>query len=474
MPMDEPLPSLGSVDWYDWATEIHGDVDDGFARVPMVDPDPPVEGDLRWNPDLDPPATGTASDVYAASKAQLVAGTNVTVVPNDGLETITINSSAPGATGSDPHTWLVATESPYNLSTGGTAAANTTALQACINAAIGAGVNVFIPKGEYWVNDSCLTPTLGSSAVGLEICGEGKYRSVLRLANAGSTSYYYNNVSNGYTSMFMTFKDLAFHGDTSGGADHIVNANLNGFRLYGPIDQNIRFVRCRFQSLNGVFFAAGTNNASEIGFTDCKIAHIHDYVVKLENNQALNINFMNTDIEIIWGDVIQSNGTGGGAINFTMGSIIIQSHDDGASVYQGCLVKCNAAISSVVTFMGCRIELRSDTRLGVPGDVTLLDGTGGLVNLNFISSTTYITPVSGAFETVRVGTDQIVCFDKCTFEHNGSYMTYDVQGTGWLVFDTCAVRTTLQSEITVGASATAKAINCRGRYAQATAIDFSL
>jgi len=473
MPMDEPLPSLGSVDWYDWATEIHGDVDDGFARVPMVDPDPPVEGDLRWNPDLDPPATGTASDVYAASKAQLVAGTNVTVVPNDGLETITINSSAPGATGSDPHTWLVATESPYNLSTGGTAAANTTALQACINAAIGAGVNVFIPAGTYAVADSCLTPTLGSAALGLEVWGEGKSRTKLVLEGA-TTSYFYNNQTSGTTSMFMTFKDIGFYGKLVGTQKHELDTNLNGFRLYGPIDQHIRFVRCYFQSLNGVFFGAGTNNASEIGFTDCKITHIHDYVIKLENLQSLNINFMNTDVEIIWGDVIQANGTGGGAINFTMGSIIIQSHDDGTNVYQGCLVKANAYISGCVTFMGCRIELRSDTRLAVPGDVTLLDGTGGAVHLNFISSTTFITPTSGAFETVRAGSDQFVGFDKCTFEHNGSHMTYDVQGTGWLVFDQCALRTTIQSEITVGASATAKAINCRGRYAQATAIDFSL
>lgn len=359
----------------------------------------------------------------------------------------------------------------YGLSTGGTAAANTTALRNCINAAVSGSVNVFIPAGTYAVADSCLTPTLGSAALGLEVWGEGKSRTKLVLEGA-STSYFYNNVSNGTTSMFMTFKDLGFYGKTTGPARHEVDTNLNGFRLYGPIDQHFRFVRCYFQSLNGVWTSVGGNNASEIGFTDCKITHVHDYVVLLENNQALNINFMNTDVEIIWGDVVRCSGTGGGAINFTMGSIIIQSHDDGTNVYQGCLVRANAYISGCVTFMGCRIEIRSDTRLGVPGDVTLLDGTGGMVQLNFISSTTFITPTSGAFETVRVKSDQFVGFDKCTFEHNTSYMTYDVQGTGWLVFDQCALRTTIQSEITVGASATAKAINCRGRFAQATAIDF--
>ena len=27
MPMTEPLPALGSTDWYDWATEVHNDLD---------------------------------------------------------------------------------------------------------------------------------------------------------------------------------------------------------------------------------------------------------------------------------------------------------------------------------------------------------------------------------------------------------------------------------------------------------------
>jgi hypothetical protein len=47
-------------------------------------------------------------------------------------------------------------------------------------------------------------------------------------------------------------------------------------------------------------------------------------------------------------------------------------------------------------------------------------------------------------------------------------------GTGWLTFDKCAVRTTLQSEITKSGTGKVMAINCRGRFAQGTIVNFTL
>ena len=443
----------------------------GIARVSMTTPDTPQPGDTRWNPDLDPPDLGVVveggaldpSELYLANKDMFVSGSNVTVVPNDGLEKITFNSSASGGSGTSGHTHLVATASPYNLSVGGTAAANTTALKACINAAIGANKNVFIPAGTYLVNDGCLTPTLGGYGVGLEIHGEGKYRSVLQMAPQGSESYFYNSGSDGNTLMLATFIGLGFQGGpVSTGAERAnIDPNHNGFRLSGQPDQSFKFYRCRFATLNGVFWADGPNNASEVAFDGCKITHIGDYVWRISNLQALNLNSINSDIELVWGDIVRTEGTGGGAVNFTMGSIIVQR--DGSN--KGACVRPLAQLSSTVTFMGCRIEIRNDAML--------FDGSlGSLANVNFISTGTYTTAFSGVVNTVIVDDNQIVNFDKCTFEHNGSHATYTVGGTGWLVFDTCAVRSSLTDEITKTGTGKAKAINCRVRFAQGTEIDF--
>ena len=454
------------------STSLHGDgvwrSPTSVARVSMTTPEDPQPGDTRWNLYEDPPNLGgdvNASDVYAASKAQIVAGTNVTVVANDGLETITINATGGTSSGGSMFSSLNATA--YGLSTTGTASANTAALKACINAALGAGRNVFIPAGTYIVNPGCLTPNLGSFGNGLEIWGEGKYRTVLRMAPQTTTSYFFDNGSNGNTLRYVTIKDIAFEGGpTSTGAERAnVNPNHNGFRLYADNsanDQSFKFFRCRFATLNGVWFSAGSNNASEITFDNCKITHIEDYVWRVSNFQALNLNSVNSDIEIIWGDIVRTEGTGGGAINFTMGSIIIQ--DDGAD--SGNVVKIEADTTATITFMGVRIEVRNNAQL--------VDGTsGGLATVNFISCGTFTNALSGPVNTVNITSNQFVSFDRCTFEHNGSYATYNVQGTGWLVFHYCAVRGSLASEVTTGASATAIAVNCRERFNQSNIINFT-
>ena len=56
----------------------------------------------------------------------------------------------------------------YGLSNNGSPSANTAALKACVNAAIDAGRNVFIPAGRYLGNNGYVTPRLGAYAQGLE------------------------------------------------------------------------------------------------------------------------------------------------------------------------------------------------------------------------------------------------------------------------------------------------------------------
>lgn len=461
------------------AAAINDTVDhvSNLTTVAMSTPASPQAGDLRWNPAEDPPTSGgapSASEVYAINKVQFVGGANVSVVPDDQNSTITINSSGGGG-GASYMTWLNAQD--YGLSTAASAAVNTAALRACINAAAAAKVNVFIPAGEYVVGHQCLTPTLGSAVSGLEIIGEGMYRSVLQMERNVPNSYFFDNssggVGNGNTLRYAKFRDLGFTGgltDTSAQRSN-TNDDCLGFRLYaanGAADQSFKFTRCRFATMGGVWKSWGSQVASEIGFTDCKISHISNYVLEVDNLQALDFFYWNCDVEIIWGDMIRfvkpPPQESGGSVGVFGGSWIIQSNGG----QDGCVVKLlnGAGATSVINFFGTRFEIRNTA--------TVIDGSqGALLTVNFDGCNLTTIPTTGALQTVNITTNQFVGFTRCTFEHNGSYATYNVQGTGWLIFDQCAVRGTLANEITTGASATAMAINCRERFNYGNAINFT-
>lgn len=452
------------------------------AVIPMVTPADPQPGDTRWNIFADPPELGggtdyTDSDTYLKMKSVLTAGPNVTLTPNDGTEKIGISATASSGGSGGGRTWLNAAN--YGLSTSNTWQANTTALQNCIAAAVAGQYAVYIPRGTYEVGNKCLNPPLGSNANGLVFFGDGDSISILQMTRNGGPSFFLDNSAggleppgspNGLTARHFRYIDIGFQGgpvDTSAQRSD-TNENCFGFRLYGASDQNFRFTRCRFQTMAGVWWSWGHNNASEISWEACKIKHISQWVVRSQNLQALNYFFWNCDVEIVWGkmfwitDPYDSQNSGGGHFGVFGGSWIIQR--DGSS--RGTVIKVDYPCTGVISFYNTRFEIRDDAMV--------FDGSAGnyLCTVNFDGCNLTTIASSGGVRTFEIRGNQFVGITRSTFEHNGSYQTYNVQDDGWLVFRECAVRGSLASEVTTGPNATTRAILCRERFNQSNVIEF--
>jgi hypothetical protein len=414
----------------------------------------------------------TVRDTMATA---LVAGSNVTITPNDGADTITISASLTPGAGNSPFNWKVATASPYNMATGNSASANTTALKACMNAAIAAKVGVFIPAGTYMVNPGCLTPSPGSNAKGTVVRGEGMFLTNLQMATQASPGYFYDNIGAPTTLSMAHFEDIGFiGGPTDTPAQRIaVNANHRGFRLEGMTDQSFRFERCRFATMAKAFHTIGNNNADVSVWINCRFMHISEDVFLFDNQQTVNMNCIDSPMDVIWGNVfhtINSDGLGGGgAFNIIGGHIIVQRNGG-----RGCLVKLDYIQSSMIGISHVRCEVRNDA--------IAVDGTanGGIGSVMFTNSTLYTTESTGTIRLVDIAQDQSVVFTACTFESNGADQDFRVRNSGRLHFRDSGVRSNLQSRITVdtpgtvASSGTAIARDCWPRFSQGLSIDFTI
>lgn len=417
-----------------------------------------LEPPTRWNPDAEPPAAAPDLTGDVAALDARVDALEAASPPSGGSWDTAIPVTAYGARPTE------------------TAAVNTAAFRACVNTAAAGGRNVAIPAGVYLVNPGCLTPPLGSRAAGLMYLGEGPWRSTLRMAPQSSPGYFHDNAGNGTTLAFPHYSDLGFEGGPTDTPEQrvAVNPNHNGFRVEGPTDQSFRFFRCRFATLNHCFHTVGSNNADVTLFLDTRFRHIAGDVLRLDNHQSVNMNFHDCSMDVIWGNVvhaIDSNGDGwggGGAINYIGGHIIVQRHE--AAV--GRLVKAEHFISSTVNFMSARVEVRDDA-MAVDGAANR-----GPFACNFVGSTVYTTATADRYPDVRLvdlRDNQAVTFTSgCTFESNGADQNWNVQGTGRLHFRDCGLRGNIQAKVTKSATSRVIARDCWQRYAQGTAIDFTL
>ena len=297
-----------------------------------------------------------------------------------------------------------------------------TALRAAIASTAYGQKEVYIPAGEYKIDQDGLFSDLGAAGkVGIKIKGAGWFSTRLILSPTASDLWFYNNTTNP-TMQFAVFQDIGFFGPSTTAPVNTyagISSFAKGFKIQadtgtGSHDQGFKFVNCYFGSLDTAFQFEGTNTASEMLFLGCKFSHIKSAVYVLNNIQTFNHTFIGTDIEVIYGDIFQIKTLGGGSIKAYGGSWIMMS-DSGTDHYVINMPDGTAGIGGNAcpfTINGVRFELQGDHTkfLYAP----LLAGGSFMVTVN--DSTFWESgQTSTKTDWVTIGPYKSVAFNRCSF-----------------------------------------------------------
>ena len=213
---------------------------------------------------------------------------------------------------------------------------------------------VYLPAGVYNVTSADFA---GAPVTGVKFYGDGWNRTILRAAPG---QFIYDNAAVGMHGQFHTFTDIGFQGmdPTTMTGYASIPPGTGAFKVTSTgVDQSMTFTRCVFEMFDVMAQMAGTNNASENHWTDCKIWKIRTAVLQLNNPQSFNNEFVSTDVEQIYGDVFQV--ANGGAIKVTGGSWIMFS-DTGVPTYFFRGTGCSGIGSYPNVFDKMRMELRGN------------------------------------------------------------------------------------------------------------------
>lgn len=321
--------------------------------------------------------------------------------------------------------------------------------------------SIHAPGGDYTFSTSgALSNTEATSKVGILITGDGWFstRFLLDTSGASSDMYFYNNVSTARL-MFPVFENIGFFGYTGvWTSSNRIYANINqyakGFRIYSEGDeQGFKFRNCYFGMLDTVLETTGNNTASEIHFIDCKMTHIRSDMVVLNNLQSFNIEFHATDVETIFGNIINIESNGGGCVKAYGGSWIIDPDNGPATDKYVLNMSANAATGANANpfiFHGVRFELK-----GTHGLLVNAPSTAGTLMANFESCTFWNSSV-GAKDYVNIYSYHTVHFNRCAFSRSGVHETFNIATTvgrgspGIIKFLDCYTDPALADNITFG------------------------
>jgi hypothetical protein len=149
------------------------------------------------------------------------------------------------------NTTFNATSSPYNMSTGGTAAANATALHAAIDAAVAAGTGnrVYIPAGTYQINSILLNQDRSN----VTIFGAGPGVTILQVNSASNINI---EASQNYGSVFNNQSTLTAY---SRGSSSVTIADATGWLTFsGEANRVIGRISFPNESATPVVSSGGT------------------------------------------------------------------------------------------------------------------------------------------------------------------------------------------------------------------------
>lgn len=216
-----------------------------------------------------------------------------------------------------------------------------------------------VPPGTYLINGNgkLLGDVVSNYSSGLTIEGKGP----------DVTQFVFN--PSGANGFMMYNNDRLYHITFVGCTFFVTGTNAATATLFKSVSnghaQSYNFINCIFAGVSKYGLAlSGSNNNSEMKFTDCKFLMSHPSGAFLfsptvgagGSDQFLNYQFTDCDIEYSVGDFVQL--ATGGCVNISGGSLIHAGDGSTVQRFVSMLGNAHSASADSVSIRDCRVEHR--------------------------------------------------------------------------------------------------------------------
>jgi hypothetical protein len=322
---------------------------------------------------------------------------------------------------------------------------------------------VYFPPGKYRITENgVLSRNLAAgSRRGAFFRGAGRNSSILYLEpQAASATWFYEANDK---LQFVDFDGLSFEtmGANQAYAGFMHLTSTNGSEQGHRISNCSIGARTRIQ---WVLLYQGTTNASEVTFHRSNVRNVYGYVARWENQQAVNLRFVATDVEGIYGDVFQVGTEGGGNAQIFGGSWI-WGYDATTDHYLVDVVG-SANVQHQIIFYGVRFETRSTHAI-----LFRKTESTGTFDLNFIGCDLIPnTDTLANYNAVTIDRGATLTFNQCQLPKSWGYTIANTdtglwtqRNPGTIRFRDCAVPGDIASRIAISGYGVASAHGCFSR-----------
>ena len=190
---------------------------------------------------------------------------------------------------------------------------------------------IYIPGGVYKITGSIIDESLGLRYCAFEVTGAGRDNTIIKFVSNGVLfDSEVKNQSNTSTPFgFTTFRNITFVGNNNNIFMTLKMTNKDAEGKHRDGTQRMQFLSCAFTNWKSVMYSiTSTVMLSEFTFADCKVtdcgtSSVPCQLFVLDDSQAVNWRFINTDITNFTGDAFYY--VTGVAVTLSGGSVIPKS-----------------------------------------------------------------------------------------------------------------------------------------------------
>ena len=298
---------------------------------------------------------------------------------------------------------------------------------------------VYVPAGKFLITlnnfigqfDFTTLPGVFNARYRFGIRGDGWASQIHWKPTGAGEAWMYDNGSAASANNRLVqplFSRLRFTLDVTGLS---AGGTVNGFRIFGSpgnATQGFKFDRCHFVGVDypgsaidiakaGTLVALlGTVNASETSIRGCNVRGMKTLLDIGPNAEAVNHNLVNTDAEVMYGDVIKI--AGGSNVTWHGGSVTMMSE---AVSYLVAMRSTTAAFVGTHLFSGLRCEFNINTALTLTASRLFLLNTASVADPpSFRAKVTFhgcnFYPFTGGARdsiVVDAASQMVINFDGC-------------------------------------------------------------